>query len=206
MEKIFNLNLEAQENIIIASKEKLVALELKKLAKNLLKSVKTRKDFAEKEITLAEIRKEMVENNYKLLEKKIDSKEILNFSEEVIKKEREFINYHEKIAENQLELAKHHREIAELEEKLAKSKIILADSKIQVASIRLKIGKLQKKFINATQKKTPEKAMIIKHQYKEEEEKLNHQVKDVIEKENRVKMLQNDIAKITTKLSQTLIK
>ena len=204
MEKIINLDLNAKENIIIASKEELVALELKKLAKNLLKRVKTRKNFAEKEIKLAEIRKSMVDNNYKLLENKINSREILDFSEDVIKKEREFIDYHEKIAENQLNLAKLHKEIAELEEKLAKSKIILANSKLNVAKTRLKIGKLQQKFVNVVQKKTPEKAKIIKHLYKEEEEKLNHQLKDVIEKENQVKMLQNDIAKITNKLSQTL--
>ncbi|MFX1313283.1 MAG: hypothetical protein ACFFHD_11815, partial [Promethearchaeota archaeon] len=85
MEKIFNLNLKAQENLIIAKKEKLVALELKKLAKNLLKKAKSREQFVEKEINLAQIRKKLVDSNEKLLENKIKSREILKFTEDVIK-------------------------------------------------------------------------------------------------------------------------
>jgi len=59
-EKIFNFNLKANENIIIAEKEKLVALELRKLTKNLLKKVKTREEFVKKETKLAQIRKNLV--------------------------------------------------------------------------------------------------------------------------------------------------
>ncbi|MFX1322829.1 MAG: hypothetical protein ACFFAQ_14425 [Promethearchaeota archaeon] len=201
MEKIFNLNLKAQENLIIAKKEKLVALQLKKLAKSLLKKAKTREMFVEKEIKLALIRKNLVESNDKLLENKIKSKELLKFPEEVITNEKAFINYHEKVAENQLELAKHHKEIATLEEKLAKSKLRLVNSKIYAANIRIKLGKLQLKYVKVVQKNSPEKAMIIKTQYKQKQKDLDHHLKELIEKEMEVKIIQNDIANLKSKFS-----
>ena len=205
MEKIFNLNLKAHENIIIAKKEKAVALELKKLAKNLLKKVRTREAFVDKEITLAEVRKKLVENNKKLLENKIKSKILLKFPEDVIKNERHFIDYHEKVAENQFELAKNHQEIAKLEKELAKSKLILAKSKIHTANIRMNLAKLQLKYVRAVQKKSPKKAIIIKGFYKEEEKVLNHFLKDLNEKESEVKTIQKEIVHLTSTLSQTLI-
>ncbi|MFX0008271.1 MAG: hypothetical protein ACFFA7_12995 [Promethearchaeota archaeon] len=206
MEKVFNLNLKAQENIIIAEKEKFVAIELKKLAKNLLKKVKTRENFVEKEIKLAQVRMKLVENNKELLENKIKSMELLKFPEAVIKNETDYIAYHEKVAKNQLELAKHHKEIAELEEKLAKKKFILANSKMHAANIRIKLGRYQLKYLTAIQKKSPKKALTLRESYKEEKRKLNHHMQDVIQNEKEVKLLQKDIADITVKLSQTLVK
>ncbi|MFX1345962.1 MAG: hypothetical protein ACFFAI_12705 [Promethearchaeota archaeon] len=205
MEKILKLNLKANENIIIAEKEKLVALELKKLAKNLLKKVKTREAFVEKEIKLAKIRKELVEKNNKVLENKIKSKEILKFPEEVIKNEKNFINYHEKAAENQLELAKNHKDIAQLEKKLAKSKIELANSKKDAAEKRIKIGKLQLKYLTVIQKKSPEKAMSIKATYKQERKSLDDKLRELNKKEREIKIIQDDIANLTSRLSQAML-
>ncbi|MFX1502557.1 MAG: hypothetical protein ACFFDH_16465 [Promethearchaeota archaeon] len=184
----------------------MVALELKKLAIILLKKVKSRMKFVEKEIKLAQIRKELVENNEKLLQNKIKSKELLKFPEEVIRNERDFINYHEKVAENQLELAEHHEEIAKLEERLAKHKIILANSKRHLAEVRIKLGKLQLKYVKMIQKKKHEKALIIKSSYKRKKNELNHHLRDVAEKEKDVKELQNALAILTTKFSQILVK
>ncbi|MFX1488941.1 MAG: hypothetical protein ACFFBI_07330 [Promethearchaeota archaeon] len=182
-----------------------MALELKKLAKNLLKKVKSREKFVEKEIKLAQTRKNLVDKNKKLLENKINSKVLLKFSDEAIKKENDFINYHEKVAENQLELAKHHKEIAELEEVLAKRKLILANSKMQAANIRIRLGKLQLKYVRALQKKSPEKIILIKAFYKEEKTALNHYIKELNEKESEVKRIQNEIAILTSKLSHVMI-
>ncbi|MFX1386697.1 MAG: hypothetical protein ACFE9M_05725 [Promethearchaeota archaeon] len=201
MEKIFNVNLKANENIIIAKKEKLVALELRKLAKNLLKKVKTREAFVKKETKLAQIRKNLVENNKSVLENKIKSKELLKFPEEDLKNEKVFINYHENAAENQLELAKYHKEIAKLEEKLAKSKIELANSKMVAANIRISLGKLQLKYLNAVQKKLPEKAMTIKASYKRKREDLNSHLKELKDIEDEIKLYQNDITNLTSKFS-----
>ncbi|MFX1364022.1 MAG: hypothetical protein ACFFCE_14720 [Promethearchaeota archaeon] len=206
MEKIFNLNLKAHENIIIAKKEKLVALELKNLANNLLKKVKSRKKFVEKEIKLAQIRKQLIEKNEKLLQNRIKSKELLKFPEEVINNERDFINYHERVAENQLELAEHHEEIAKVEEKLAKHKLILANSKKHLANVRIKLGKLQLKYIKMIQKNSHKKALILKSLYKRKQVDLNHHLRDVKEKEKEVKELQDTIAILTTKFSQILVK
>ena len=206
MEKILKLNLKANENIIIAKKEKLVALELKKLAKNLLKKAKTRKAFVEKEIKLAQVRKDLVEKNDRVLENMIKSKEILKFPEEAIKNEEEFIEYHNKAAENQLKLAKNHRDIASLEEELAKRKIDLANSKIKTADIRIRIGRLQLKYLSTVEKKSPDKAMLVKASYKQKIKDLNNQLRDLREKEKEVRMIQDSIANLTSKLSQIMVK
>ncbi|MFW9829841.1 MAG: hypothetical protein ACFFEY_19895 [Candidatus Thorarchaeota archaeon] len=205
MERIFNVNLKANENIIIAKKEKLVALELKRLAKNLLKKAKTRKAFVEKEIKLAQVRKKLVENNKKVLENKIKSKELLKFPDDDIRNENNFINYHEKAAENQLELAKHHKEIARLEEKLARSKIDVANSKRNAANLRIQLGKLQLKYFITIQKKSHEKATLIRGSYKQKKEVLDNQLRDLNEKEKEVKIIQKDIADLTSKLSHLMI-
>lgn len=203
MEKISNLNLKAQENLIIAAKEKLVALELKKLAKYLLKKAKSREKFAEREISLAQIRTNLVENNKILSEHRIRSKELLKFSDDEIKNEKNFTTYHENIVENQLESARHHKELAKLEENLAKSKILAANSKIQVANIRIKLSRLQLKYAKVIQKNSSEKIMMIKSVYKQKQNELHHLLQELMEKENNVNIIQKDIAKLQSKLSQT---
>lgn len=206
MGKVSNLNLKAQENLIIAEKEKLVALELKELAKYLLKKARSREKFVEREIKLAQIRQNLVENNKILLENRIRSKEILKFSDDVINHDKNFTDYHEVVAENQLESAKHHKELAKLEENLAKSKILVANSKIRVANVRIKLSKLQLKYAKAIQNNSSEKIMKIKSVYKQEQNELNNLLQELMEKENGVKIIQKDIAKSNSNLSQALIK
>jgi len=206
MEKVSILNLKAKENLIIAAKEKLVALELKKLAKYLLKKARSREKFVEREIKLAQIRQNLVENNKVLLENRVRSKVLLKFSDDVINSEKNFTNYHENVAENQLELAKHHKELAKLEENLAKSKIVLSNSKIQVANIRMKLAKLQLKYAKAIQENSSEKIMKIKSVYKQKQNELSHLLRELMEKESEVHIIQKDMARSNANLSQTLTK
>ena len=200
--KIFNLQLRAQENLLIAEKEELVALEFKNLANILKKQSKSREKFVEKELELTQSRKNLVEYNKALLENRIKSKELLNFSEELLQSERDFINYHNEMAEKQLELAERHKKIVKLEEELAERKIKLADSRLLSSKIRIKLGKLQIKYAEAIQKRSPQKLARIKADYKEQKNKLNQSLKESLEREKDVNIIQNQLKNLTAKASE----
>ncbi len=196
MEKNFELELKAQENIIIAKKEKIFSSELKKLAKNLLKKVKMRKKFVAREMALAQARVNLVEANKDVLQNKIKNKETLDFSDEIIKNEKDFIEYHEELANKQLENAKNHESIAQLEKELAKHKISSAKLRYNAATIRIKLGKYQLKYLKALESKTSqEKKMIILANFREMIKSLEHSVNEISEKEKIIKEIQQEIQK-----------
>jgi len=196
LEKNFELELKAQENIIIAKKEKIFSSELKKLAKNLLKKVKMRKKFVAREMALAQARVNLVEANKDVLQNKIKNKETLDFSDEIIKNEKDFIEYHEELANKQLENAKNHESIAQLEKELAKHKISSAKLRYNAATIRIKLGKYQLKYLKALESKTSqEKKMIILANFREMIKSLEHSVNEISEKEKIIKEIQQEIQK-----------
>ena len=198
MEKNFELELKAQENIIIAKKEKIFSSELKKLAKNLLKKVKMRKKFVAREMALAQARVNLVEANKDVLQNKIKNKETLDFSDEIIKNEKDFIEYHEELANKQLENAKNHETIAQLEKELAKHKISSAKLRYNAATIRIKLGKYQLKYLKALESKTSqEKKNIILANFRERIKSLEHSVNEISEKEKIIKEIQQEIQKIS---------
>jgi len=198
LEKNFELELKAQENIIIAKKEKIFSSELKKLAKNLLKKVKMRKKFVAREMALAQARVNLVEANKDVLQNKIKNMDTLDFSDEIIKNEKDFIEYHEKLAIKQLENAKNHDRIAQLEKELAKHKISSAKLRYNAATIRIKLGKYQLKYLKALESKTSqEKKMIILANFREMIKSLEHSLNEISEKEKIIKEIQQEIQNIS---------
>jgi len=198
LEKNFELELKARENIIIAKKEKIFSSELKRLAKNLLKKVKMRKKFIAREIALAQVRADLVDANKEVLQDKIKNHKILDFSEEIIKNEQQFIEYHQELAAKQLENAKNHEKIAILEKELAIHKISSAKLRIHAANIRIKLGKYQLKYIKAVKANASrEKKMLIQGKFKQMITSLEHYLNEISETEKIIKNIQQEFPKIS---------
>ena len=77
MEKLSDIELRAIENSIIGKKEVIFANELKRLAKEELKEAEKREMLMQTQLSVANIREEIAEQNRKIVEQKIKSKHLL---------------------------------------------------------------------------------------------------------------------------------
>jgi hypothetical protein len=205
MENLTDIELRAFENLIIGKKEISFANELKKMAKEELKKAEKRELLMQSQLSIANIKEHIAEQNRKLVNHKTKSKHLIGALEVTLKHDQEFTTFHEKLARIQKEIAKIHKEIAQHERKLAESRIDLAKEKLDLGKKRLGISKKQLKFIKAVKAlKKEEKYKYIESQYKNEQKELNDAKNDILEVEKDIRKKANNLADLRGKLALKL--
>jgi hypothetical protein len=205
MENLTDIELRAFENLIIGKKEISFANELKKMAMVELKKAEKRELLMKSQLSIANIRENIAEQNRKLVDHKTKSKNLIGTLEVTLKHDQEFTTFHEKLARIQKEIAKIHKEIAEQERKLAESRIVLAKEKLDLGKKRISISKKQLKFVKAVKTlKQEKKYEDIESQYKNEQKELNDARNDIVKIEKSIRKKANKIAEFRGKLALKL--
>ena len=79
MENINDIELKAYDNLFIGRKERLLANELKRMAKSELKKAKAREGLLKRQLEVAGIREHIAKENNKIVKKKLHPSQLFPF-------------------------------------------------------------------------------------------------------------------------------
>ncbi|MFX0083224.1 MAG: hypothetical protein ACFE94_15880 [Candidatus Hodarchaeota archaeon] len=205
MENVENLDIKAQKNLDIAEDEKSIYHDSKITFKQELKSAKARELLVKNEIELAKLKQKLAEKSKKLVERKGEVKDILNFSNNNLKSEEDYAIYNEKIAVIKKTIAEVQRQIAYLDKQIAEEELKIIKEKLNVAKEREKLARNQLNYaklvkISATNEKlTKAENLCIKQQ-----KMLNKAIKNVYRKSVEIRVNEDKLADLKKELSEKL--
>jgi len=205
MENAENLEIKAQKNLDIAENEKLIYKDSKITVNQELKSAKAREVLAKNEIELANLKQILAEKSKKLVERKGEVKDILNFSNNNLKSEEEYAIYNEKIAGIKKTIAEVQRKIAYLDKQIAEEELKIIKEKLNVAKEREILGKNLSNYAKLTKiSTTNEKLTKAENLCIKQQKMLNKAIKNVFGKSVEIRRKEDKLADLKKELSEKL--
>jgi chromosome segregation ATPase len=148
MEEIKKLEKVSQSELELSKTEKIIAKELKNAVKYEIKRAKIREDLVKSEYELAKIKDRLHQKTKKYIEKKLEIKEELGYSEKGLTIELNHAKFNERESEMQIQIAEIHKKIAQIELDIAEDRLKLVNNKLKVANVREKLAKKQDIYID----------------------------------------------------------
>ncbi|MFX1592395.1 MAG: hypothetical protein ACFFCL_06850 [Promethearchaeota archaeon] len=205
LENAENLEIIAQKNLDIAENERLICKDSKMKVKQDLKSAKAREILVKNEIELAKLNHRLAEKSKKLIERKGEVKDILNFSNNNLKTEEDYAIYNIKIAGIKNTIAEVQRKVAYLNRQIAEEELKIINEKLKVAKEREILGKKQFNYVKLMKISPPrEKLIQAEADYLNHQKKLNKAIKDVFEKSIEIRRKEDKLADLKKELSEEL--
>jgi len=205
MEKAENIEKIGNENLKLAEKEKEISLDTKKVAKLELKRSKAREGLVKADYDVSGIKKELAEKMKKLVEKKYDIMNLVNYSEADLKAEMNAANYNDKLANSQIQIADIQKRIAHIEKEISEEKFKHAKENFNLAKERESLGKKQLSYVKSAQsQEPPEKISLSEQTYMRQEKELNKAKKDLMDRETKIKDKETELANLKKELSVKL--
>ena len=197
----------AQKNLEIASKEKSICKDSKNTAILTLKSVKARETLVKNEMKLAKFIQTLAEKNKKLVESKQQVKDILGFSNNNLKSEEDHAIYSLQIAEIKKKIAQVQRKIAHLESQIAEEELNIIKEKSRVAKERELLGKKQFSYVKLLKISAPiEKLKKAEEEFQNQQKRLNTAIKGVYKKSIEIRGKEDNLADLKKEHSEELAK
>jgi len=205
MENAENLEIIAQKNLDIAENERLIYKDSKMKVKQDLKSAKAREILVKNEIELAKLKLRLAEKSKKLVERKGEVKDILDFSNNNLKNEEDYVIYNVKIAGIKKSIAEVQRKISYLDREIAEEELKIIKEKLNVVKEREILGKKQFNYVKLMKISAPsEKLTKAEKDYLDQQKELNEAIKDVYKKSIEIKKKEDKLADLKKELSEKL--
>ena len=202
MEEIDKLEKLSQTELDLAKRENIIAKELKKEAKQELKRAKIRENLVKSEYELAKIKDRLHQKTKKYIQKKIEIKEELGYSEKGLTIELNHAKFNERESELQKDIAEIHKKMARVEINLSEDRLKLVNIKLKVAKVRENLAKKQAIYVNlvkssATKEKigwAKETYLTISKDLKKTEKELADRNGEIMKKHNELSDCKKDLS------------
>ena len=205
MEEINKLEKVSKSELELAKSEKAIAKELKLEVKQELKKAKIREDLVKSEYDLAKIKDRLHQKTKKYIEKKVEIKDELGYSEKGLSIELNHAKFNERESELQKAIAEIHKKIAKVEIDIAEDRLKLVNNKIKVARVRENLAKKQDIYINLVKASaTKEKINGAKLTYLAFDKDLKKAEKEVADQNREIMKKHNELSDCKRELSLKL--